>query len=245
MSNNITVVCQGNTLVVDSRLIALDLGIEHKSLRKLIEEHKIKLESKFGVCRFEIAKPLVAKVSGAKSRGGRPEKIYWLTETQSTAILTLVSNTDQAVDLKFDLLEKFELAKNLLKQIAQPILEPIDIYNLDQETMDRLEAWWCYREYPSLEAVWEKYNHPDGTLEGFISPDEAAMLDDRLKVMPDEVIKYLCGLWILGNMQYSPEGMEKTRNALCNDRAALSAQQFQTQLDQTRLEPAPTQKQLA
>jgi hypothetical protein len=140
-------------------------------------------------------------------------------------------------------LEQFAMLgiRTAMHQIAgyqqKPVvqIEPIDIYNLDQETMDRLEAWWCYRKYPSLEAVWEDYNHPDGRLEGFVPPDEADMLDDRLKVMPDEVIKYLCGLWILGNMHYSPEGMEKTRNALCNDRAALAAQEFQAQIDRTQL----------
>jgi phage regulator Rha-like protein len=140
MSNNIIVVQQDNTLVVDSRLIALDLGVEHESVMRLIYKHQAKLEAKFGILRFQIG-----EIIGR----GQPEKFAWLNEGQSTVLMTLSRNTDRVVELKFDLVEKFELAKNLLKQIApKPTLEQIDLLNLDRETLNLLthQTYWHFAD---------------------------------------------------------------------------------------------------
>lgn len=42
-------------------------------------------------------------------------RIAWLTENQAEAMLTLVRNTEQAVDLKFELVKAFQEAKRRLK----------------------------------------------------------------------------------------------------------------------------------
>jgi phage regulator Rha-like protein len=57
---------QGADLLADSRAVAKLFGVEHPSLRKLIEEHSSQLEQ-LGVYRFEIGKPLPG------SSGGRPD----------------------------------------------------------------------------------------------------------------------------------------------------------------------------
>jgi phage regulator Rha-like protein len=42
-----------NTLVVDSRLIAQELGIKHDNFMQTIEKHQIDIESNFGSILFE------------------------------------------------------------------------------------------------------------------------------------------------------------------------------------------------
>jgi hypothetical protein len=44
-------------LVVDSRLIAERLGIEHRSFLETVENYRTQVEQAFGVLRFETAKP--------------------------------------------------------------------------------------------------------------------------------------------------------------------------------------------
>jgi phage regulator Rha-like protein len=108
----ITIVQIENQLVVDSRIVAEQLSIEHESFIRLIKKHKAKLEDKFGVFRFEVGKPLEG------SQRGRPNTFAWLNEGQTTALLTLSRNTDLVVDLKFNLVEKFQAQK---KQLENPV----------------------------------------------------------------------------------------------------------------------------
>ena len=102
--SQITIVEIQGELVVDSRIIAEQLGIEHRSFIKLIRKHQIKIETKFGGVGFEIAPDSAV--------------FAWLNENQITALLTLCRNTDRVVDLKFDLVEKFREQK---KQLENPI----------------------------------------------------------------------------------------------------------------------------
>lgn len=99
-------------LVVDSRLIAKQLGIQHKNLLETIKKHQSKIESRFGQCAFETE--TVKNGVGALNE----VKFCWLNEGQSTAILTLSKNTDRVVDLKFALVEKFQAQK---RQLENPI----------------------------------------------------------------------------------------------------------------------------
>jgi phage regulator Rha-like protein len=111
--NQITIVEVAGELVIDSRIIAEQLGIEHKSLLKLVRKHQVKIEAKFGKVRFEISD--IEMPNG----GTRQEVAFaWLNEGQITALMTLCRNTDRVVDLKFDLVEKFSTQK---KQLENPI----------------------------------------------------------------------------------------------------------------------------
>jgi anti-repressor protein len=73
-----------NVLVVDSRIIAEQLEIEHRSYFKLILTHQVRLEAKFGSVRFEIAVASRANPS--------PQKYALLTEDRALAILSLSRN---------------------------------------------------------------------------------------------------------------------------------------------------------
>jgi len=100
MSNLISLVVVDQEPRVDSRLIASQLGVEHESTRKIIEQYQSDFEE-FGVFRFEIGKPPTGSV------GGRPEKFYLLNEDQSYLLLTYSQNTEQARELKKRLVRAF------------------------------------------------------------------------------------------------------------------------------------------
>jgi hypothetical protein len=57
--------------VVDSRLIAIELGIQHKNLIEMVRKYQDRLEKR-GVLTFETEKP------NKSSSGGRPETFCWL-----------------------------------------------------------------------------------------------------------------------------------------------------------------------
>ena len=73
-------------LVVDSRLIAEELGIEHASLRKVIEKYSAKLKE-FG--RITVATETVTNAVDARNQ----EKFCFLNKNQATFLMTLSRNT--------------------------------------------------------------------------------------------------------------------------------------------------------
>ena len=90
--SNLSVIERDGILVVDSRLIALDLGIAHKSLLETLDDYIDRIETAFGVVRFETEKPPKG------SKGGRPERVAYLTEDQSTLLMTFSRNNPRVVD---------------------------------------------------------------------------------------------------------------------------------------------------
>ncbi len=111
--NSITISEQDKVLVVDSRLIAQELGIDHKSFLKTIKRYKSLLERHFERARFEVSD--VQMPNGAIRQD---ISHYWLAEDQSTALMTLSKNTEQVVECKFKLVGAFSEAK---KKLQQPI----------------------------------------------------------------------------------------------------------------------------
>lgn len=103
----ISIMQREGILVVDSRLIAQDLGIEHESFMRTLKKFQTRVESRFGIIRLEIGE--------IKGRG-QPEKYALLTEPQATALMTFTRNTEQVIECKLRLVEAFEKAKQLLAQ---------------------------------------------------------------------------------------------------------------------------------
>jgi phage regulator Rha-like protein len=93
-------------LVVDSRLIAQELGIEHESFMKTVDRYKNQTEQAFGFLRFE-----VGEIEGR----GQPEKFVYLTEDQATFLMTLSRNTPEVIRCKILLVTQFSKAKKLLE----------------------------------------------------------------------------------------------------------------------------------
>ena len=106
---------QNGVLLVDSRLLAQELGIQHRSFyQKLILKYQQEIEEDWGFLRFEIA-----KIAEASQRG-RPEKYAYLTEQQSYLILTYSKNTVQARQCKRNLVKAFDEAKKLIQEVILP-----------------------------------------------------------------------------------------------------------------------------
>jgi hypothetical protein len=133
-------------LVVDSRLIAERLGIEHRSFLENIDTYQTQIEQAFGVLRFQTAKPI-------SPSGGRPARYALLNEDQATFLMTLSRNTDEVIVLKIELVQKFSKAKQLLKLLSGPtttVLTHTTVYvkrleNMrDHSVADHL--WTTFRE---------------------------------------------------------------------------------------------------
>lgn len=113
-SNKLTVQRQGETLVVDSRLIAESLGIEHSSFIRTVKKYQTQIEQRFSLIRFEIE-----AVKKPGQRGTKYHEFAWLTEDQSMFLMTLSRNTDQVIECKANLVEAFSKARQVIPELAQ------------------------------------------------------------------------------------------------------------------------------
>lgn len=101
---NITVQTINSTLVIDSRLIAAELGIEHKSFKQLIKTYQVDFEE-FG--NLSISN---AGVVGTSSYA----EFCYLNEDQAYLALTFVKNTLEARKAKKNLVHAFKIAREAL-----------------------------------------------------------------------------------------------------------------------------------
>lgn len=104
------VIENGGELVVDSRLISQELGIEHESFVRTIRNYENLIEQEFGILRFQIG-----EIQGR----GQPERRYFLTEDQATFLMTLSRNTPEVIRCKINLVKAFSRAKELLNRREQ------------------------------------------------------------------------------------------------------------------------------
>jgi len=100
---------KGDVLVVDSRLIAMELGIEHETFMRTVKKYESKIEQRFGCIRFEIGVP--------DKPTGNPPKFAWLDENQATFLMTLSRNTDQVIECKANLVDAFSAAKQIIPKL--------------------------------------------------------------------------------------------------------------------------------
>jgi phage regulator Rha-like protein len=114
---DITLSSIGSTAVVDSRIIAEQLGIEHDSFMKNVKSYQVEIEQAFGVLRFEI------EISNSV---GQPPKFILLTEDQATFILSLSRNTPQVIKCKIGLVKAFSHQKAKLAELNTTI--PVQKY---------------------------------------------------------------------------------------------------------------------
>lgn len=107
MNNLIAITQQGDALVVDSRLIAERLGVNHSDwYRNIILKYQTDTEQAFGKLRFE---------NGEIKGRGQPEKCCLLTEDQATFLMTLSRNTPEVVACKATLVKSFSEAKRIIQ----------------------------------------------------------------------------------------------------------------------------------
>ncbi len=111
MSNLIVSNIEG-TLVVDSRLVASELGIKHKTFMDTIRKYQNQIESAFGLLAVETE---AVKIPG--QRGVKNQKFYYLTEDQATFLMTVSRNTEQVIYCKINLVQAFSKAKDVIKTV--------------------------------------------------------------------------------------------------------------------------------
>lgn len=96
-------------LVVDSRLIAQQLGIEHDNFMGTVKKYQTQAEQAFGQFLFQTG--TVKNSVGAVNK----TKYVLLNEDQATFIMSLSRNTAEVVQCKLELVKAFSKAKQLLK----------------------------------------------------------------------------------------------------------------------------------
>lgn len=117
-----------DTQVVDSRLIAESLGIEHASFLKTIKKHKTAIERDFARVRFEI-RPL-------ETNGGVQNKtLCYLTENQAIFLATLSRNSEKVILFKSKLVRSFMAARKALQTV--PATQDDLILMLAKQNVDK------------------------------------------------------------------------------------------------------------
>lgn len=110
--SNLTVKEINDVLVVDSRLLADELGIVHKNLLGNIRKYLIEIEQ-FGRVLFE-TQPL-------QTAGGEQlQSFCYLNEDQAIFVMTLSRNTEKVIKCKANLVKAFKQAKEMLRTVTQP-----------------------------------------------------------------------------------------------------------------------------
>ena len=94
---------------IDSRLLALQLGNQHKAAMALIERYADKFKA-FGQLPFK------KEVGDRAQGGGNPERFALLNEDQAFFLLALSRNNGRVVDLKVKLVKAFGEARRAAGQ---------------------------------------------------------------------------------------------------------------------------------
>lgn len=149
MSNSsLQVTEQNGDLVVDSRLIAIRLNIQHETFMRTIKKYESKIEKRFGCIRFEIGVP--------ESPTGNPPKYALLTEDQATTLMTFSKNTDEVVECKLDLVAAFSEAKQIIQSVIpaqNDRLRELELINenmrLEIQRMDRMSSMTALHGVPT------------------------------------------------------------------------------------------------
>lgn len=138
MSDRIALVVVDQEPRIDSRVIATQLGVDHKATYQLISRYQDDLEE-FGKLPFEME---------ASGRTRQPAKFALLNEDQSYLLLTYSQNTPQARELKKRLVRAFgEQRRALANPQPQPLPQKRVIKSRDdlsftaRDSEGRLQNW--------------------------------------------------------------------------------------------------------
>lgn len=115
-------------LVIDSRLIALNLGVQHETVIKNIRKYADKFQA-MGHLRFEIG--TVTNSVGATNQ----VNFVYLNELQSNFLMTLSKNTDAVVECKFNLSIAFDKAKSIIKTVIPALSEELQLSQQQNENL--------------------------------------------------------------------------------------------------------------
>ncbi len=111
--SKLNVIDHEGQLVVDSRLIAQELGIQHKNFLANLDKYIEEIEEDWGTVAFETRE---FKTSQGNTS---TERVAFLTEPQATLLMTYSRNTEQVRQCKRQLVRAFEKAKQALSSAVE------------------------------------------------------------------------------------------------------------------------------
>lgn len=166
--SDLLVVEKFSLLVIDSRLIAAELGLNHSDwMKNVVRKYESKIEANFGHLRFENG--TVTNSVGAVNK----VLFAWLTEEQSNFLMTLSRNTDQVIEAKIKLVKAFTEAKKRLATSApsQPLTQIQILASITQQmAMQEQQLLHQDARIAAIEAEQQRYLAPCGhkyTVMGF------------------------------------------------------------------------------
>jgi len=98
-----------------SKVIALELDIEHRALMQTIKKHQVAIESSFGRVAFEM-------LPFGTDGGTQNSNVAYLTEDQAIFVGTLSRNSETVVQFKARLVKAFQDAKRALQSTSQAMV---------------------------------------------------------------------------------------------------------------------------
>jgi hypothetical protein len=132
----------GDEILIDSRIVAKGIEIEHRYFIRLLRKYQNRLEN-FGFLRFENA-----KTTPDEQGRGRPEIYALLNRNQIGFAITLSKNTEEAVNFKFDLIEALDIATRPLRPCShRPELTPAQERELIKKYVQHV--WDVKQEAPT------------------------------------------------------------------------------------------------
>ena len=130
---------------VDSRVIITELGVEPRATRQLIDKYSSEF-NEFGPLPFEM------EVGRRGQGGGTPIKYYLLNEDQAYFLMTLVRNTEEAVELKKRLVKAFAQYRTRSQSLPEPAAPRPNTITLDKDEYIGLlktqAAYWKGKAQP-------------------------------------------------------------------------------------------------
>jgi phage regulator Rha-like protein len=136
-SEALAIVEQDGKFLLDSRVLAKQLGYEHKVVLQSIRRHKSRLEAKSLLLQNE-AKP------SKGSMGGRPETYYMLDERQSLILTGSLKKGTEADEWHDRLVDEFLAARAMVKQLQKqlPTQPQTELFPMQAILYDRTQKNW-------------------------------------------------------------------------------------------------------
>ncbi len=128
---------------IDSRIVAENLGVQHRQVLTTLNKYSDKFQG-HGQLAFQ------TQVVSGHQGGGNPEKFALLNENQTYFLLTLVRNTEQAVDLKDKLVRAFSDCRNQLQRSKALDMTFAKAMTVDEQAANRFK---CLLEVGALMSI--------------------------------------------------------------------------------------------
>lgn len=132
MQNLIQIEEKNGVQVVDSRIIAEELGVEHRATLQVIEKYQDSIESLFGVVAFEMLPDTLGRMN-------TPVRVAHLTEDQAIFIAILSRNSEQVVKFKARLVQAFQAARKFIAPL-NPAEMKLQVFRMLEQEAESLKV---------------------------------------------------------------------------------------------------------